>query len=67
MVLVAVFVVVFITENTDFINNNYKNSIIKTLEKNINALQYLYKQHEEIVIHPMHGLITQLKSKLKQK
>ncbi len=37
MVLVAVFVVVFITENTDFINNNYKNSIIKTLEKNINA------------------------------
>ncbi|MED5430329.1 MAG: hypothetical protein VX864_02935, partial [Pseudomonadota bacterium] len=37
MVLVAVFVVVFITENTDFINNNYKHSIIKTLEKNINA------------------------------
>tara|TARA_Y100000590_G_scaffold341170_1_gene389242 strand:- start:9434 stop:12532 length:3099 start_codon:yes stop_codon:yes gene_type:complete len=36
IILLALFTIIFVTENTNFINNNYKSSIISTLEKNIN-------------------------------
>lgn len=36
IILISIFIIIFVTENTDFINKNYKNSIISTLEKNTN-------------------------------
>ena len=50
-ILIFFFVIIFVTENTNFINENYRGAVVNTIEKNINkALVDKYKDRLDVKI-----------------